>query len=153
MRICPTKLILSWLLQLTAAAILAQTLYFKFTGAAESKFIFSTLGLEPWGRIGTGLVELVAVVLLLIPRTVTLGALLAIGLMSGAIFSHLTRLGLVVQDDGGLLFALAVTVFSFSGLILWIRRAQIPFLGQFLARSVHGAPVRVQENSAPRFDC
>ena len=74
MKLCQTKVILSWLLQLIIAAILAQTLFFKFTGAEESKYIFSTLGIEPWGRIGTGIAELIAVVLILTPRTVTLGA-------------------------------------------------------------------------------
>ena len=75
MKLCQTKVILSWLLQLITAAILAQTLFFKFTGAEESKYIFSTLGIEPWGRIGTGIAELITVVLILTPRTVTLGAL------------------------------------------------------------------------------
>src|SRR5262245_16716357 len=99
--------IVSWILQLLAAAILAQTLFFKFSGAAESKYIFTTVGAEPWGRVATGCVELVAVILLLIPRFVSLGALLSCGLMLGAIGAHLTRLGIVVQNDGGLLFGLA----------------------------------------------
>lgn len=133
MKLCQTKVILSWLLQLITAAILAQTLFFKFTGAEESKYIFSTLGIEPWGRIGTGIAELIAVVLILTPRTVTLGALMSLGLISGAIFSHLTKLGIVVKDDGGLLFGLAVTVFLFSSAILWIRRNQIPVIGGFFA--------------------
>lgn len=131
MKLCRTKVILSWLLQLITAAILAQTLFFKFSGSEESIYIFSTLGIEPWGRIGTGLLELVAVMLLLTPRTVTMGALLSLGLISGAIFSHLTKLGVVVKDDGGLLFALAVVVFVFSSMILWIRRTQIPVIGRF----------------------
>ena len=133
MKLCQTKVILSWFLQLITAAILAQTLFFKFTGAEESKYIFSTLGIEPWGRIGTGIAELITVVLILTPRTVTLGALMSLGLISGAIFSHLTKLGIVVKDDGGLLFALAVTVFLFSSAILWIRRNQIPVIGGFFA--------------------
>ncbi|MBI3413944.1 MAG: DoxX family protein [Verrucomicrobia bacterium] len=130
MKPCKTKIILSWVLQLITAAILAQTLFFKFTAAEESVYIFTTLGLEPWGRIGSGVVELIAVVLLLVPRTVTLGALLSLGVISGAIFCHLTRLGLVVKDDGGLLFALAVTVFICSFGVLWLRRRQIPILGK-----------------------
>lgn len=142
MKLCRTKVILSWLLQLITAAILAQTLFFKFTGAEESKYIFSTLGIEPWGRIGTGIAELIAVVLLLAPRTVALGALMSLGLISGAIFSHLTRLGIVVKDDGGLLFALAIAVFLFSSAILWIRRNQIPFIGGFFASG--SATVRCQ---------
>ena len=123
------KVVPSWILQLIAAAILAQTLFFKFSGAEESKYIFATLGAEPWGRIATGFAELVAVVLLLAPRTVTLGALLSLGLMTGAVGSHVTKLGLVVQNDGGLLFALALTVFVCSAVILVIRRRQIPVLG------------------------
>ena len=129
MNSCNLKTVTSWVLQLIAAAILAQTLFFKFSGAEESKYIFATLGAEPWGRVATGLAELVAVVLLLAPRTVPLGALLALGLMAGAIGSHLTKLGLVVKDDGGLLFGLAVTVFVCSAVILVIRRRQIPVLG------------------------
>jgi len=117
-------IVTSWVLQLLAAAILAQTLFFKFTGAPESVYIFTTLGAEPWGRIGSGVAELIACALLLIPATIPLGALLALGVISGAIASHLTRLGIVVQNDGGLLFGLAVTVLACSAAILWIRRGQ-----------------------------
>jgi uncharacterized membrane protein YphA (DoxX/SURF4 family) len=127
-----TQNIATWILQIIVAVILFQTLFFKFTGAEESKYIFSTLGLEPWGRIGSGAVELVAVILLLIPSTVTIGAVLALGTISGAIFSHLTRLGIVVKGDGGLLFGLAVAVFILSAVILLIRRREIPFVGSRL---------------------
>jgi len=121
--------ILSWLLQIAVAAILFQTLFFKFTGAEESKYIFSTLGLEPWGRIGSGLVELVACILLLVPSTVVWGALLSVMVISGAIVSHVTRLGIVVKDDGGLLFVLAVIVFVGGLMILAIRRTELPLAG------------------------
>lgn len=124
--------LLSWILQLVAAAILFQTLFFKFTGAEESIYIFTTLGLEPWGRIGSGIVELIACVLLLVPRTVPLGAILTLGVIGGAIVSHLTKLGIVVKDDGGLLFALAIVVFVASATVLVIRRMQIPVIGPFL---------------------
>ncbi len=127
--------ILSWLCQLTAAGILLQTLFFKFTGAAESVYIFSTLGLEPWGRIGSGIAELAAAILLLIPGTSALGALLAAGLMAGAIVSHLTTLGIEVQNDGGLLFGLAVTVLACSLIILYVRRLDLPLAGAWLARA------------------
>ena len=130
MHTCKTKVILSWVFQLIAAVILFQTLFFKFTGAEESVYIFSTLGIEPWGRIASGMAELLAVVLLLVPRTVTLGALLSLGVISGAIVSHLTKLGIVVKDDGGLLFALAVTVFLCSLAILALRRQQIPIVSR-----------------------
>ncbi|MCG3127233.1 MAG: hypothetical protein CHACPFDD_02091 [Phycisphaerae bacterium] len=116
--------ILSWALQLACAAILFQTLFFKFTAAEESVYIFKALGMEPWGRIGSGLAELFACVLLLIPRTVPVGALLALGVIGGAIVSHLTRLGIVVKNDGGLLFALALIVFAGCLTVLIIRRRQ-----------------------------
>jgi putative oxidoreductase len=123
---------LSWLLQLSVAGILLQTLFFKFTGAEESVYIFTTLGIEPWGRIGSGVAELVAVLLLMVPATVPLGALLAAGVIAGAIVSHLTVLGIDVKGDGGLLFGLAVAVFVLSLAILVIRRAQIPMVGQLV---------------------
>ena len=106
------------LLRLIAAGILLQTLFFKFTGAPESVYIFTTLNAEPWGRWFSGLSELVASVLLLIPATQLLGALMAAGIMVGAILSHLAILGIVVQDDGGLLFTLACVVLVISGLII-----------------------------------
>jgi hypothetical protein len=111
-----TFVITSWVLRGTAAAILAQTLFFKFTAAPESVYIFSVLGMEPWGRIGIGIAELIASILLLIPSTVVPGALLALGVISGAIFFHLTRLGiaLTIVGDHGELFTLAVIVFVCS---------------------------------------
>jgi len=126
--------ILSWIFRIVIAIILLQTLFFKFTGSEESKYIFTTLmgENEAVGRIGSGLVELVAVVLLFIPQTTWLGAGLALGTMSGAIFSHLTKLGVVVKDDGGLLFGLAITVFVLSSVVLFINRKEIPFVGQML---------------------
>jgi len=127
----------SWALQLVVAGVLLQTLFFKFTGAAESVYIFTTLGAEPWGRIGSGVVELVASVLLLIPATAGLGAGLALAVIAGALASHLTILGIEVQGDGGLLFGLAVIVFVSSAAILLIRRAELPIVGTWLrARSL-----------------
>lgn len=117
--------ILSWVLQGLCAAILFQTLFFKFTAAEESVYIFKTLGMEPWGRIGSGVAELIACVLLLIPRTVPVGALISLGVIGGALVSHLTRLGIVVRDDGGLLFALALVIFACSLAVLLIRRRQL----------------------------
>jgi len=119
-------------LQLIVAGILLQTLFFKFTGAPESVYIFTKLGAEPWGRIGSGVVELIAAILLVIPPTVTLGALVSLGVISGAILSHLTTLGIVLEmvDDHGELFALAIIVFLASAAILWIRRHEVPFLGK-----------------------
>jgi hypothetical protein len=122
----------SWALQLIVAGILLQTLFFKFTGAAESVYIFSTLGAEPWGRIGSGVIELIAAILLLTPATVTIGAVLALGVITGAILSHVTVLGIEVQGDGGLLFFLALAVFAASLAILILRRGEIPVLGGWL---------------------
>jgi len=125
--------IMSWICRIVVAFILFQTLYFKFTGAEESKYIFSTVlspELEAFGRIGSGLVELIAVFFILIPRTVWLGALLALGTISGAILSHLTKLGIEVKGDGGLLFALAVTVFVLSLTLLLLHRRDLPVIGR-----------------------
>src|SRR5512135_3405713 len=118
-----TVVVVSWVLRLIAAVILLQTLFFKFTAAPESVYIFTRVHAEPWGRIGSGVVELIASILLLLPATVWLGALIAMGVMAGAIFSHLTVLGIVVQVDGGLLFALALTVFITSSIILYLHRS------------------------------
>ena len=118
-------LALRWII----AVILFQTLFFKFTGDPESVHIFTTLGLEPVGRIGTGIAELIAGILVLISSTAWLGALLSLGLMGGAIMSHLAQLGIEVQGDGGFLFCLAVIVFVSSLITLWYQRAHIPFIG------------------------
>jgi putative oxidoreductase len=130
--------VFSWLLQIAVAAILLQTLFFKFTGAEESVYIFSTVGqfvgltgVEPWGRIGSGLIELVAAILLLIPATVSVGAVLTMVVMAGAIVSHLVVLGIEVKGDGGLLFALAITAFVGSAIVLILRRTQIPVVGRY----------------------
>jgi uncharacterized membrane protein YphA (DoxX/SURF4 family) len=127
-----TQKIASWIVRLTAAVILLQTLFFKFTGAPESVYIFTKVGLEPWGRYGSGVVELIAAILLLSNCYCWLGAVLALGVMGGAIMSHLTKLGIVVQDDGGLLFALAITVAVCSLITLVIHRRQIPFVAKYL---------------------
>jgi hypothetical protein len=132
MKLSNTPLAVSWALQLIVAGILLQTLFFKFTGAAESVYIFSALGAEPWGRIGSGVVELIAALLLLYPATVTIGAILALGVIAGAIVSHLTVLGIEVQGDGGLLFFLALAVLVASIAILALRRGEIPILGGWL---------------------
>ena len=126
-------LVTSWICRGVAAVILLQTLYFKFTGAEESVYIFTKVGLEPWGRYATGTAELFAAALLLFPRTVWLGAVIAAGVMLGAIGSHLTKLGIVVKDDGGLLFALAIIVFAVALVTLFIHRRQLPFAEKVFA--------------------
>jgi hypothetical protein len=126
-----TQAIVSWALQLAAAGILLQTLFFKFTASQESVYIFTTLGVEPWGRIATGILELIASVLLLVPVTVPIGAALAMGVMAGAILSHLTLLGIEVKGDGGLLFGLAAFVLLSSAVVLALRRTQVPLVGRY----------------------
>jgi putative oxidoreductase len=133
----PAKWI-SIVLQITSAAILVQTLFFKFTAAPESVYIFTKVGAEPWGRIGSGVVELIAAALLLLPSRVTIGALLALGVMAGAIGSHLTVLGIEIMGDGGLLFGLAVYVFVASGVIVYLRRAELPVAGPMLVSRLAG---------------
>jgi len=99
-----------WTARLLAAAIMLQTLYFKFTASVESVYIFTVVGMEPWGRILVGTLELIAGAMLLVNRTAWIGALLGLALMSGALMMHLTILGIQVQDDGGQLFIYALLV-------------------------------------------
>ena len=113
------------ILRIVAAAILLQTLFFKFSGAPESKYIFSTLGIEPWGRFFAGFSELIASVLILVPMTYFLGALMTLGIMLGALASHVLILGIVVQDDGGLLFSLALIVTLCCLAIIFMSREQV----------------------------
>jgi uncharacterized membrane protein YphA (DoxX/SURF4 family) len=120
------KTIFIWILRLVAAIIMLQTLFFKFTGSEESVYIFTTLGIEPAGRIGSGIAELIASVLILWPRTTGIGALLGLGVMSGALFSHLfTPLGLEIKGDGGLLFTYAVIVFVSCVVLAWTYKGQL----------------------------
>lgn len=119
------KNIMLWILRLIAAIIMLQTLFYKFTGAEESIYIFSKLGIEPWGRIGTGVGELIASILILIPATTVIGAFLGLGLMSGAIFFHLTKLGIVVKNDSGQLFIYCMLVFVSCLLLIWFCRQDL----------------------------
>lgn len=123
-----TKSIIKWALRLIPAIILLQTLFFKFSAAPESVYIFETLGLEPVGRIGIGIAELITAILILVPRTTWIGAVLGLGLMGGAIMSHLTQLGIVVQGDGGTLFALAVITLVCCAILVWQEREKVPVL-------------------------
>ncbi|TRX40014.1 DoxX family protein [Flavobacterium restrictum] len=120
--------ILPWSLRIVAAVILLQTLYFKFTAAPESVYIFATLGIEPFGRIGSGIGELIAAILILIPRTTLLGALMGCGVMIGAIASHVFVLGIEVQNDGGELFILAVITFLCCAILVFLNKKRIPNL-------------------------
>jgi len=117
--------ILFHITRIVAALIMLQTLYFKFSGAEESIYIFSTVGMEPWGRYLVGASELVASILLLVPRFAVFGAVISIGLMAGAIGMHLTLLGIEVQDDGGALFYLALAVLLCALYVLFSKREQL----------------------------
>jgi len=118
------KKILSLVLQIVAAIILLQTLFFKFTAHPQSVELFTKLGVEPWGRIGTGILELHTSVLLLLPQTKVIGAFLGIGIMMGAIFSHLFVIGIETSGDGGLLFGLAIIVLICCAFILVINKKE-----------------------------
>ena len=115
-------------LRIFIAIILLQTLRFKFLAHPDSVYIFSSLGLEPYGRIGIGVMELIASILLFPKRTTWLGALLSVGLMAGALFSHLTQLGIEVKNDGGTLFYMALLTWILSLTVLWEERKNIPFI-------------------------
>lgn len=125
------KIVFTWIIRLVAVVILVQTLYFKFTGAEESIYIFTKLGIEPYGRIGSGIVELMASILILIPRTTIIGAILGFGTMLGAIFSHIFVLGIEVQNDGGTLFALAIVTLLCCSILIYQEKNKISDLLRF----------------------
>jgi len=132
-----TLKIISWILQILASVILIQTLYFKFTAHPESVELFTKLGVEPWGRIGTGILELITGILLLIPATAFIGGLLGMGLMLGAIASHLLVIGIESKGDGGQLFILAIIVLICSVTIQFIHRKEgIAFAKKYLPKSI-----------------
>lgn len=124
-----------WVARLAAALIMLQTLYFKFTGAEESVYIFTTIGMEPWGRITVGGFELIAAVLLMINRWAWIGGALGLGLMVGAIGMHLTQLGIVVMDDSGYLFTLACVVALSSLYVLYVNKDKLRAVIHQLKRS------------------
>lgn len=138
------QLIILWVARLAAAIIMLQTLYFKFTGQPESIYIFSTLGVEPWGRYGSGVVELIASMLILIRSTSWIGAGLGLGVMLGAIVSHLTVLGIDVQDDGGYLFVLALVVAVSCLTILFITRHDWLFVLDQWRKKISPSPLSIR---------
>tara|TARA_B110000046_G_scaffold162006_1_gene176027 strand:+ start:11683 stop:12072 length:390 start_codon:yes stop_codon:yes gene_type:complete len=113
-----------------AAFIMLQTLFYKFYGAQESIDLFTKLTgeNEAYMRIGTGVLELIASILLLLPKTTWFGALMTFGLMSGAVFSHLTIIGIIHNNDGGLLFASAIITLIIGLVVLYKERKKIPFI-------------------------
>lgn len=127
------KINLSLVIRLVVAVLLIQTLRFKFTGAEESIYIFTKVGMEPFGRIGIGVLELIAAILLLIPKTIWAGAVLTVGIIAGAIMMHLTILGIEVLGDNGTLFYMAVLIFVLGLIILWQERNQTPILKNYFS--------------------
>lgn len=129
------KILFEWLLSILAAFLLLQTLFFKFSASDESVYIFTRIGMEPYGRIGSGILELIAGVMLLSNKYRVYGALLGMAVISGAIFFHLTTLGIEVRGDDGRLFYYALTVFIACALLLVIRKKDIPMIGSKIQKS------------------
>ncbi len=121
-----------WALRIAVAIILIQTLRFKFSAHPDSVYIFTKVGMEPTGRVLIGVLELIAAILILVPKTVWAGALLTIGIVGGAIMMHLTQLGIEVQGDGGSLFYMAIVTVLMGAIILWYYRKSIPIFGSKL---------------------
>ena len=120
------------IIRIVIAVILVQTLRYKFTAHPDSVYIFEKAGLGDAGRIGSGIAELIAAILILIPRTIWLGALLTLGIISGAIVTHLTKIGIEVNGDGGTLFFMAIIIFILSAITLWLHKKELPFVGSKL---------------------
>lgn len=136
-----------WIARLVASLIMLQTLYFKFTGSEESVYIFTTVGMEPWGRWLVGSFELLASVLLLINRTAWFGAFVGLGLMAGALFMHATLLGIEVQEDGGYLFFLAIIVSVCCGTVLLIKRIEVERWFRTALKRAHLRSAKAASNS------
>jgi len=118
--------IISWTCSLVAAGIMIETLFFKFTAAPESVYIFNKMGTEPWMRWVQGIWELLASIGLLWPRMRWAGGILTTGAMAAAILSHLTWLGFAVQSDHGLLFGMACVTFTCGFTVMMMHRDSIP---------------------------
>ena len=119
-------------LRILIAVILLQTLRYKFTAHPDSVYIFTQVGLEPYGRISIGILELISAILILIPKTIWLGAGLTLGIITGAIVMHITKIGIEVNDDGGTLFYMALLIFILALFVLWKIRKNIPIIGKSL---------------------
>jgi len=116
----------SWICAGIAAAIMVETLFFKFTAAPESVYIFKRMGTEPWMRWVQGLWELLASICLLWPRMKWAGGILTTSAMLAAILSHMTWLGYSIQGDHGLLFGMALVTFTCGVTVMWMYRHHIP---------------------------
>ncbi|ANQ49520.1 DoxX family protein [Flammeovirga yaeyamensis] len=126
------KKIIVLVLKITIAIILVQTLRFKFTAHPDSVYIFTQVGMEPFGRVGIGILELVASILILIPRTSWMGIVLTLGIIGGAIMMHLTILGIEVNGDGGSLFYLAVLTEVLAFTVFVMEREKYPYINKYL---------------------
>jgi uncharacterized membrane protein YphA (DoxX/SURF4 family) len=124
----PCQRIVSWTCQRIAAGIMIETLFFKFTAAPESVYIFRRMSTEPWWRWGQGIGELFASVCLLVPRLHWMGGILTTGAMLAAILSHLTWLGYFIMGDHGLLFGMALATFTCGLTALVLHRHSIPWI-------------------------
>ena len=120
-----SQMLTSRICRFIAAAIMGETLWFKFTAHPESVWIFSQMNMESWWRYGQGVWELLASVLLFTPRLKWLGAMLAAGAMGAAILSHIAVLGIAIRGDHGLLFGMACTTLACSLAVLWIHQQSI----------------------------
>ena len=118
--------VVTWICSLIAAGIMIETLFFKFTAAPESVYIFSKMGTDPWMRWVQGLWELTASLGLLLPRLRWAGGILTTGAMAAAILSHMTWLGYSIQGDHGLLFTMALVTFACGFTVMWTYRHHIP---------------------------
>lgn len=121
--------IVLWGCRILVSLILLQTLYFKFTAHPESVLLFTKLGVEPWGRIALGCIELLVGIGLLIPRLSLLASFGAVGILSGAILTHLAIIGIESNGDGGQLFLMAIIGFaaaSVAFLVQWNHRKTLP---------------------------
>lgn len=123
-----------FIFKVIAAVIMLQTLFYKFSAADESVTLFTKLAgeNEAYMRIGTGILELIASIFLFVPKTIWLGALMTVGLMSGAILGHFTKIGISHNNDGGLLFGSAIFIFIIGILILNKEKKKIPLIGEKL---------------------
>ncbi len=131
--------IVIFLVKFLITIIVGQTLFFKFSGAVESIYIFSVLGVEPWGRLALGVLELLSLVFLWIPKTTLYALILILGMMSGAIASHLFILGIEIMGDKGELFILGVVTWLCTAVLLFIKREEIKLLSMKFVTRKHVA--------------
>ena len=114
--------LLSFVIRIAISLIYLQTLYFKFTAHPDSVYIFSKLGLEPYGRIGIGMLELIVAILLVLNKTKLLSIIVSLGIITGAIASHLLVIGITIKEDHGGLFTLAIIIFTLNIVLIYLHK-------------------------------